>query len=153
MALKYLTVQDILWVNLQATHRVLHYDFAKLEEGTYYQYAYGPSADLGSQAAQFLLGFPGLKPLESGNAATAFVAFATFVEINGYCLQLDDDEAASWYDNVIKANSPANIKSKITPCMPEVDAHADVVDVRSKVRAVIKRYPKTLKALIAPDCA
>ncbi len=42
-SLKYLTVQDMLWINLQATKKVQHFRYALLEEATYYQYGYGAS--------------------------------------------------------------------------------------------------------------
>lgn len=44
--LHYLTVQDVLWINLQATRKVQHFNYAKLEEATYCQYAYGESNTL-----------------------------------------------------------------------------------------------------------
>ena len=42
-ALHYLTIQDILWINLQVTKKVQHFNYARLEEGTFYQYGYGRS--------------------------------------------------------------------------------------------------------------
>ena len=53
-ALQYLTVQDILWINLQVTKKVQHFNYARLEEATFYQYAYGDSNTLLPQAARFV---------------------------------------------------------------------------------------------------
>ena len=56
--LLYLTVQDLLWINLQVTGTVNKFDYARLEDGAFYQYGYGKSKDLLAQAARF---YPGLK--------------------------------------------------------------------------------------------
>ena len=73
-AIHYLTVQDILWINHEATREVLPYKYSPLEEATFGQYAYGESSDVISQAARFLSSFGRLRPFEDGNRATAFIA-------------------------------------------------------------------------------
>jgi prophage maintenance system killer protein len=148
MALKYLTVQDILWINLQSTHKVLHYHFAKLEEGTFYQYAYGASADLVSQAPRFLTGFARLRPFEFGNVATAFIAFAAFVELNGHTLELNDREAQAWALDAIAGK--VSVGDKIGAADHEAH-HEGPTDVRGKVREILERYPETIQALAAQD--
>ena len=57
MALNYLTVQDMLFLNLQITKSVQPFDYARLEEAVFYQYAPGQSTDLVAQGARFLVGF------------------------------------------------------------------------------------------------
>src|SRR4051812_36157718 len=99
-SLKYLTVQDMLWINLQATKKVQHFNYAKLEEATYYQYGYGSSRDLGQQAGRFLTGFMKLHPFTAGNEATAFIGFAAFLLMNGKTLKLQDTEASDWFNRV-----------------------------------------------------
>ena len=94
--LRYLTVQDILWINLQATGRVNEFNFAALEEATFGQYAYGSSDDLRSQATRLAKGFVAKSPLAEGNEATALIAVATFLRLNGAYLSVCDDEAAAW---------------------------------------------------------
>jgi prophage maintenance system killer protein len=86
---QYLTVQDHLWMNLQVTKKQPSWNFAKLEQAVYYQYAYGRSTDLIAQAARYLHGFIKNAPFESGNAATAGIGLATFLKLNGYELKVD----------------------------------------------------------------
>lgn len=82
-ALHYLTVQDLLWINLRVTGTVNDYDFMKLEEGTFFQYAYGNSTDLKSQAARFAAGFAKNAPFSAGNDETATLASLAVLHING----------------------------------------------------------------------
>ena len=93
--LNYLTVQDMLWINLQVTKKVNSYHFMKLEEGTFYQYGYGASTDLMSQAARFVKGFAKNAPFADGNDMTALVGFLAFLRINGYQLDLPVSELKS----------------------------------------------------------
>jgi len=83
-SLKYLTVQDILWVNFQLTRKSSPFDYAKLEEAVYYQYSYGDSDELVIQAARFLSGFSKQSPFEGANDPTAFVGTMTFLRVNGF---------------------------------------------------------------------
>lgn len=89
-ALQYLTVQDVLWINLQVTGTPQEFDYANLEEATFYQYGYGQSASLIPQAANFLRGFLKKKPFAAGNEQTAFVACLSFLKANGVDVVLDD---------------------------------------------------------------
>lgn len=140
--LHYLTVQDILWINLQATKKVQHFSYARLEEATYYQYAYGDSNELLPQAARFLSGFAKMRPLEAGNEATAFIAVATFLAINGSQLCVSD--ARAWFDSAYPSIDAARLALeravKVDP-----HHHAELKpDVRAAVRAVMDRYPAAL---------
>ena len=85
-ALVYLTVQDMLYINLQATKKVNAFDFARLEEGTFYQYGYGPSKDLLRQAQRFSKGFLKNAPFTEGNELTALIGTLAFLEVNGYTI-------------------------------------------------------------------
>src|SRR5579862_1825312 len=96
-SLDYLTVQDILWINLQITKKVKHFNFARLEEAVFYQYAYGESNTLFPQAARFVTGFVRMQPFEDGNDATAFVASLAFLKINGYSIKGTTEQLGSWF--------------------------------------------------------
>ncbi|MDX2065493.1 MAG: hypothetical protein SFX74_07110 [Fimbriimonadaceae bacterium] len=88
----YLTVQDMLWLNLQVTQSVQRYRYADLEEATFYQYQYGQSTDVPNQAARFLGGFLAKAPFAEGNEATAVVAFHGFLALNGHASSVRDVE-------------------------------------------------------------
>ena len=87
--LHYLTIQDVLWVHLQVTNKVETYDYARLEEAVFYQYALGDSTGLLPQASRFLSGFGRMHPFEAGNEATAFLSCAAFLRLNGKVLNVD----------------------------------------------------------------
>jgi len=144
--LHYLTVQDILWINLQITEKVSSYSFAKLEEATYYQYAYGESRQVHAQAARFLAGFPKLQPLEFGNDSTAFVALITFLKLNGLEIHLTDAKAAEWYRSVQTGETKAEAAVRHIAKSP-INDHHHAVDIRGTVRDTMKAYVKTLKSL------
>ncbi len=135
--LNYLTVQDILWINLQVTKKTNRFNYATLEEATYYQYAYGDSDELASQASRFLRGFLKLAPLAEGNEATAFVGFAAFLMLNGHQLDVTDDSAGEWF----RAGSfDAAIKR-----LEHGHSRADAV--RDVVVQVLQTYPASVSAL------
>ena len=107
----YLTVQDLLWINLQTTKTVNPYDYARLEEATYYQYAYGTSTSLTRQATRFLTGFVGKQPFTVGNRATALVAFIAFVRLNEATFEVSPESVGSWLARVL--DHPETIESAI----------------------------------------
>ena len=146
--LHYLTVQDILWINLQVTGKVNHFSFAKLEEATFYQYAYGDSRSVVPQAARFLLGFPKMHPIEAGNDATTFIACLTFLKINAMAVDLHDGQALAWYESAQSRNVAAQDAIK-SIAKPSLDHHAPVVEVRKVVRNFLSEYPCTVLNLAA----
>ena len=152
--LHYLTVQDILWINLQATNKVQHFSYAKLEEATYYQYAYGESNELIGQAGRFLSGFLKMRPLEAGNEATAFIGLAAFLHINGLRLTVADEDAALWMRNSAVSTEAAR-EALLSVTDEEHDHHSPIrPDVRAAIRGVMSRYPRTIADLVAaPDAA
>lgn len=142
-SLHYLTVQDMLWINLQVEGKVNRYRYAQLEEATYYQYAYGQSTNLVPQAARFLSGFVKQSPFDSGNEATAFVGVLGFLEINGRKPNLSDADALAWFREALK-----NPESAIQGLSFEEDHHhALVPNVKAILAGIIARYPNTLAAL------
>ena len=143
-----LTVQDILWINLQATRRVNHFNHAKLEEATFYQFAYGGGEGLVERAARFLRGFVRMRPLDRGVEATAFLAVAAFLEINGAPLRLKDADAAAWFREAsVSADAAGAALAGVATPETSVQAHPKP-DVRAAVRAVMGCYPATLAALV-----
>jgi prophage maintenance system killer protein len=142
-----LTVQDMLWVNLQATKKVQHFNYAMLEEATAYQYAYGESASLIPQAGRFLTGFLKLHPFETGNESTGLVACATFLKVNGSELNVEDSDAEAWLDKVMTKQITG---VEAVHRSSETDPHFhDVLkpDSRSAIRAIVEKYQKTMLAL------
>ena len=107
----YLTVQDLQWINVQTTKTVNKFDCARLEEATYYQYAYGSSKSLTAQAKRFLTGFIKKGPFEAGNRATAFVAFVAFVRLNDAKFDVAAANIDTWLTRVI--DHPEVIESAI----------------------------------------
>jgi len=146
-SLKYLTVQDMLWINLQATKKVQHFNYAKLEEATFYQYGYGSSRDLGKQAARFLSGFMRLEPFRAGNEATAFIGFTAFLLMNGLALYLEDVAGAEWVTRVRTSRVKAEEE---VPAMLVDDPSAKsgvFSEVRDAVVEVLARFPITVQKL------
>ena len=135
--LHYLTVQDILWINLQVTKTTHTFNYAKLEEATYYQYAYGDSDDLFAQASRFTRGFQKLAPLAEGNEATAFVAVNTFLLLNGAELTVDDRQAAEWFRSGASTSAVSRLE----------DEHSLSDKVRDVVVHVMQRFPDSISAL------
>ena len=152
-ALHYLTVQDLLWINLQVLNKVRGYQFARLEEATFYQYAYGESSNLLPQAARFFPGFVRLKPFEVGNEATTFVAGLAFLTINGQHLTLKDSEGVEWFDHAVQ--TVLALKTIEGIAQPDEHAHHSQQgpNIRAAIRAVIDAYPLTVAALVARSAA
>jgi len=147
--LHYLTVQDVLWINLQATKKVHHFSYARLEEATFYQYAYGNSNSLLPQAARFVRGFLKMHPLEAGNEVTAFIALMTFLRMNGRCISLSDSAAPQWFDLVAHGKDSA-LDSIAAISHPIVDHHHDgKPDIRGFIQANMSEYPETIRTLAA----
>lgn len=143
----YLTVQDVLWINLQVTKRTQSFNYAKLEEATFYQYGYGQSSSVLSQAGRFLSGFFAKRPFASGNEATALVACLAFLRLNGYAANLSDDVAVHWLERSSRDSTAAT--EALTGIVQEDKEFADEmeVDVRDAVHEVMDGLPKTLSLI------
>lgn len=147
MSLHYLTVQDVLWINLQVTKRVNRFNYARLEEATYYQYAYGESRSLVPQAARYLGGFLKMAPFDSGNEATAFVGCLAFLVVNGMELCLEDAKGAAWFEDVRSARVKA-LDAINAIARPVEHAHHDVQPpIRARIVEVLNSFPETISAL------
>jgi prophage maintenance system killer protein len=142
-ALNYLTVQDILWINLQITKKVQHFNYARLEEATFYQYAYGESNSLVPQADRFVSGFVKMHPFDAGNEATAFVACLGFLQVNGCSISATTDKVAEWFDRAV--GKAASVSEIATPS--DDGQHALVPDVRGAIGDVLERYSNVVDRL------
>lgn len=128
-AIQYLTVQDVLWINLQVTKRSNPFPYAKLEEATFLQYAYGQSRDVLGQAARFMTGFIAMAPFGSGDRETAFLAGAAFLALNGFELAIPPAEAAAWIERVAAGQiDPATALTQLAhPSHAHGSGHAELL--------------------------
>lgn len=151
--LHYLTVQDILWINLQITKKVQHYSFARLEEATYYQYAYGESNSLLPQAARFLSGFQRMRPFDAGNEATAFVAGLAFLLVNGQHISLTDADGSAWFQDTAQKNAALLAIQQVASADHHDDGHGHDLSVRDAVATVLAKYASTVHDLACSNAA
>ncbi len=93
---RYLTLQDLIWINSEVTRSPQPYSYDRLEEATYYQYSYRDSRDVPLQTARFLWGYLKYRPFKEGNLQTALIAVLAFLEINGYEVHLPVEQASEW---------------------------------------------------------
>jgi prophage maintenance system killer protein len=145
-SLFYLTVQDVLWINMQVTRQVNTYRYADLEEATFYQYAYGESNSLLPQAARFVRGFLNKAPLAHGNEATAFVALAAFLKVNGTDLDLEDGAAIEWFRRIQTGQDAGDLIRSAAKGGHERHGEASA-DVRGAMRDVLRAFPNTISEL------
>lgn len=147
MALHYLTVQDVLWINLQVTKKVQSFDYANLEEAVFYQYAYGKSTDLFPQAARFLHGFIKKGPLAEGNEETAFLGCLAFLKINGADLNIED--ATAWLGKVREGESAVEEALQNVAHLADEDSHHHgLPDVRAVTAGLLAKYPDLIAASV-----
>lgn len=149
MALNYLTVQDMLFLNLQITKSPQPFDYAKLEEAVFYQYGSGQSSDLVRQGARFLTGFAKMAPFSHGNLACAFLGLVAFLEANGKTLDLSDEEARGWVEVSDRAKATEMIQSRIKE--GELPTAYGVPDYQEICLSVIERYPKTIASALEAE--
>jgi prophage maintenance system killer protein len=149
-SLHYLTVQDMLWINLQVTKKVHRFNYARLEEATFYQYGYGQSTSLLEQASRFLTGFVKMHPIDAGNDATAFIGCLAFLKINGQEISLDDADASAWFARVQSKEVPAVQALRDVSRDSGHGHHDGVPDVRATVRGILDGYEQTIARLNAP---
>lgn len=146
MALRYLTAQDVLWINLQVTRRVLKFDWVGLEEAVNAQFGYGTSLDPVGQATTFVSEFLRRAPFEYGNEATALVALATFLRMNGLRLTVADAVAADW----VRTFGPDSVPASTTAEFTDEIEHVDDRSVQQVAQLSLQRYPGAVAELGAP---
>lgn len=91
--MKYLTSQDLLWINSQLLKRVVGFRVMDLEECIGYQYAYKREPEVHRDAGSFLEGLLRRKPFDEGNEITALVATLGLLGVNGLSLVSRREEA------------------------------------------------------------
>ncbi len=139
----YLTVQDVLWIHLQIAKKQGKFSFAKLEEATNYQYAYGKSQDVVAQASRFFPGFVTMSPFESANKAVAIVAGAVFLELNGLHFSPKEKDLNKWFDRVMEPSTCREAIEGGTERMTN-DHHLTCRDVAN---SVLTRYESPISKL------
>ncbi|MBS1710000.1 MAG: Fic family protein [Armatimonadetes bacterium] len=144
----YLTVPDLVWLNLQLTGSPQKYNYATLEEGVFYQYAYGSSTDVFAQAARLLTGFARLRPFASGNNATALAATVGFLAINGQELRV---EGLAWLESLFA--DPASAADKIQAACHAHGVHLKhgIPDSRQSLQQAVDANRATLGSLLASE--
>lgn len=148
-----LTVQDVLWINFQTTKKVQTFNFARLEEATFTQYAYGESNSLLKQAARFVTSFVRMRPLDTGNLVTAFVACLSFLKLNGMAISLSDEDALRWFEGVVEGKTSAS-DSIASFAKPDSHYHPSPNPaVQATIRDVLQDYAGTVTKLLESDLA
>lgn len=146
MALRYLTAQDVLWINLQVTRRVLKFDWVGLEEAVNAQFGYGASLDSVGQATTFVTALLRKAPFEYGNEGTALIALATFLRLNGLRLTVEDGAAADW----IRTWGPDSVWATTTAEFADEIEHVDDRSVQPVAQHALRRYASAAAELGEP---
>lgn len=141
----YLTVQDVIWINLQVSHKVNHFQFARLEEATFCQYASGGQPSFETQAARLISGLMRLHPFSAANDATALVACEAFLNLNGHELTINDDLAPQWIGAVIDGQNSA--KEAMAGNTKAVEGEF-IGDVRKPIQSALKKFECTVEQLV-----
>lgn len=142
-----LTVPDMQWINLQITGAPQKYDFAKLEEGTFYQYKSGANNDIAGQAAKFLVGFSKMQPFTKGNHATAFAASLAYLKMNNVSLDVEPKDAHAWLRDIGADETVASKEiSRVMKMLDDHD-HQGVPPAKEIVTSVLDRYSDCIAKL------
>lgn len=136
-SLHYLTVQDLLFINLQVDKQVNKFDFAALEDASYFQYGYGSSTNVVEQAARFYRGFLEKAPFTAGNEGTALVGVLAFLTINGFSLKGKESEAATRLSELGREHVSYE----------DLDHHGEP-DIKAAITEVMAKYDRVLKASV-----
>jgi len=144
--LRYLTTQDLLWLNMEITGEPQTYRFDKLEEATAYQYTRG-QYDPHTQAARFALGWRRQRPFHQGNEATGFVATLAFLHANDIPLTLEDGQALAWWRDL--PSDPSSLTQALQGATQAGHVHAyhNVVDFKEILLEILAAYPEAVAAL------
>jgi prophage maintenance system killer protein len=141
----YLTVQDVLWIHLQIAKKPGKFSFANLEEATNYQYAYGKSHDVLSQASKFFSGFVAKNPFDSANRAVAFASGIAFLELNGHMFNPVENDMGLWMHQA--TNLATSKDTLIASTTPNHDAH-HAGEARLVARAILEKYDAAIKMML-----
>ena len=142
--MQYLTIQDVLWINLQVTKRVNKFDYATLEDATFSQYAVGGAEGIALQAARFLSTFLRMRPITAGSEATALIATLGFLSAYGMDVTLKDESGTTWFSRVMA--NPAGAADFIHEIVTEVHG-GHGLELHTALEETLAAFPKTLESL------
>lgn len=148
--LRYLTVPDLLWLNLELTGSPQPYRFDKLEEVCAYQYGRG-SFDPLHQAARFALGWKRQRPFQSGNDACGLVSTLAFLMANDLPVALDDAAGAAWWNDLAADAVTLSGEMQGMSSPGHIHAYHNVVDYREILGEIIRRYSGSIASLRAAE--
>jgi hypothetical protein len=144
--LRYLTVQDVLWIHLQAARRVVAFDYDRLEEATFCQYSHGDSTCLAAQAVRFGKEFVSKAPFAEANEPAGFLALVALMEMNGWRPLFGDEQGPQVYREIVRGARSA--ESAFAPGDREGhEQDLEQPDLEQVVCGAMRRYPGTLAAL------
>jgi len=92
--MRYLTIYDLVWLNREATKKLVPYRSLVLEEAIGYQYSYQGEAPILFRIGRFLECMVRDKPFAEGNEKTAMLGSICLMRANGY----DPDFSAVSHD-------------------------------------------------------
>lgn len=118
--LETLTVQDLLWINLQLTGGPQPFDFARLEESTFAQYGLGANDDPIRLGGKLFMDVAKRAPFAFGNTGTALVAGLAFWRLNGVEANATSDEVVN---AAMKCLTQGNAKSLVELAVKLDGAH------------------------------
>ncbi|MER3403428.1 MAG: hypothetical protein C4336_08620 [Armatimonadota bacterium] len=142
---RYLTLQDLIWINTEIMGRPQPYSYERLEEATYYQYSYRQSRDVLLNCARFLWGYLKYRPFAQGNYATALIATLTLLHINGYEAFLAPEHAADWLLQI--AQRQKHPLDAIRQIARLTHPSKQPIPLREHVHHLLEQYEPALHAL------
>ncbi len=142
---RYLTLQDLIWINTEVVGSPQPYSYDRLEEATYYQYSYRQSRNVLLQSARFLWGYLRYRPFAQGNLRTVFIATLAFLEMNGYEVHLPVENASEWLLQVVhrKRHPLDAIRQIAKPALPG----RQPIPLRELVHHLIEHYAPALEQI------
>lgn len=147
-----LTLQDVIWINLQVSRTVNRFRYADLEDAVFAQYGYGESVDLAKQAAAFFRALIAKAPFTAGNEATALIALAGFLAINGRRLTWTSEDALAWierFESIQAADIEASSEVVTDGPIFESAAEHGEPDVPATLEDALQRYAGAIEILRA----
>jgi death-on-curing protein len=146
----YLSVHDLVWINTIVTGKTLVFDYERLEAVMAAQYGYGQSTNVPSQAASLLETALKKRPFAYGNLRVAFVALVTFLNANGYSVEVDDRRAAQIISSVSKEELSAS-QAIAEIASPTEQRLKPGTTLRQLVSFICNRHAEALKLLKEED--
>lgn len=148
MPVRYLTTQDLLWINLQVTRKVLEFQWTELEEAANAQYALGTSGNVVAQAERLLKAMVRKSPFQYGNEATALIGAAAFLRINDLQLNLADSDAQAWLGGVL--SGAETFAGRVTADFHDEIEHVDERAVQEVIVHTLHRFPASAAEMGKP---